>query len=380
MILFTFLILLPIKDVFPDSTSYFTAKFVIKNIDEFNESVSPVRLTVEEREIEGCEIWSETVIGWCFYVNEIGKELPITFLIFISSEIKVMYIEVTKYRETRGGEIRSSLFLKQYKGKGISDKIDEGIKNIRGATLSAFATSRAVKKALTIATFIKNGKADIIRLQRFTVQKHQGMKRSFHIGDSFLSLSLPDAVDEVRLKEIEIFAENLSKEIDNFYYRGILSYEIESLIFRAKKKREETSGFFDIFWRKNVDGIETPDLGGIWKGYVVDRFSNFLKDRKIKNFFINFGESTYALSGPTEVKLFDKILNGKEPISISVSDGSSEYSQIFDPVNKRFIKSDIKVAIIHKSAEFADFASTLCVIWRDCENYVKSKGGEVIFE
>ena len=66
--------------------------------------------------------------------------------------------------------------------------------------------------------------------------------------------------------------------------------------------------------------------------------------------------------------------------AVSVSDADSDYSLIFDPFSKSFVRKEEKVAVIHKSTEFSDFLSTLCIIWEKCERFVEISGGKVIRE
>ena len=59
-------------------------------------------------------------------------------------------VEVLVYRESRGGEVRRSRFLRQYGGKDADDaiRLNRDIINVAGATLSVRAMNRGVKAAL----------------------------------------------------------------------------------------------------------------------------------------------------------------------------------------------------------------------------------------
>jgi hypothetical protein len=94
-----------------------------------------------------------TTLGRAVVVEEIGKHRPITFIVGLKSDGSVSDVAVMAYREAYGGEVRTSRFLRQYRGKSPGDRLRNGqeIKNIAGATLSVDAASRAVRKAQALA-------------------------------------------------------------------------------------------------------------------------------------------------------------------------------------------------------------------------------------
>jgi len=83
---------------------------------------------------------------------EIGKHLPITYIIGISSSGEVRRVEMMVFREIRGWEVRERRFMLQYEGKRKGDDVTIGrqIRNVSGATLSAQAISRGVEKSLLL--------------------------------------------------------------------------------------------------------------------------------------------------------------------------------------------------------------------------------------
>jgi hypothetical protein len=82
--------------------------------------------------------------------EEVGKYRPITFMVGTTPERAVRNVEVLIYRESRGGEVRRSRFLNQYRGKSAGDPIrtNRDILNIAGATLSVNALNHGVKRVL----------------------------------------------------------------------------------------------------------------------------------------------------------------------------------------------------------------------------------------
>jgi hypothetical protein len=91
-----------------------------------------------------------TAVGSYRVASEIGKYLPFEFLVALDADGKVLNVVVLNYREARGGEVRRERFLQQYRGKSASSpvRLNRDILGIAGATLSAWAVNRGVKKTL----------------------------------------------------------------------------------------------------------------------------------------------------------------------------------------------------------------------------------------
>jgi hypothetical protein len=374
------------RSVFPAYSYFEYVELEISDYDKFISILQPVKPSVDEKLVSAVLVRenqnSQKISGFCAVLNEIGKEMPITFLVCISREKEVpevSYIDVLVYRETRGGEIRSKLFLKQFFGKSEKDPVSVGkdIRNIKGATLSAWATTRVVKKAFAISKGIDLGfvkvksRKEISFLPSYSVYS---FSKCYPVGDSYLCVDIYDFDgDFSKLDKFNSFIFQISSEFESFYFSGSKSQKILSLIRKYEILRDFIN-IFDIYWR----GFEKPDLGGVWKGYVVDVVKDFLFNQGFSDFDISFGWSSFFFSKERQVKIFDRdfFVQG----AVSVSDADSDYSLIFDPVSKSFVRKGEKVAVIHKSAEFSDFLSTLCIIWKKCECFVEISGGRVIRE
>ncbi len=91
-------------------------------------------------------------LGQAVIVEEIGKHRAITFIVGVDPQGGVAGVAVMAYREAYGGEVRSRRFLDQYRGKHSSDPLipSSDIRNITGATLSARAIGKGVKKAIAV--------------------------------------------------------------------------------------------------------------------------------------------------------------------------------------------------------------------------------------
>ena len=95
---------------------------------------------------------SGSFLGYAILSEEIGKYRPITFMVGIRPDFRVQGVAVLVYRESRGGEVRRSRFLRQYRGKSSDDpiRINRDIINITGATMSVRSLNFGVRKLLAL--------------------------------------------------------------------------------------------------------------------------------------------------------------------------------------------------------------------------------------
>ena len=91
--------------------------------------------------------------GYALVTDERGKYRPITFMVGITPDFRVMDAAVMIYRESRGGEVQRTRFLSQYRGKTARDpiQINRDIINISGATISVRSMNAGVRKTLQVA-------------------------------------------------------------------------------------------------------------------------------------------------------------------------------------------------------------------------------------
>ncbi len=96
-------------------------------------------------------------LGWAFFVDEIGKTMPITLLVGVSADGRVAGVELVEFRESRGDGIARTSFREQFKGKTLADplKISRDIRSVTSSTMSAEATCLAVRKALVLAEALR---------------------------------------------------------------------------------------------------------------------------------------------------------------------------------------------------------------------------------
>ena len=100
--------------------------------------------------------------GLAIVTEEKGKYRPITFMAGISPALRVVDVRVLVYRESRGGQVQRSRFLRQYRGKkpGSPIRINRDIINITGATVSVHALNAGVRKCLAVAAIIAKTNSD----------------------------------------------------------------------------------------------------------------------------------------------------------------------------------------------------------------------------
>ncbi len=90
--------------------------------------------------------------GYALIDSEIGKHLPITYIVGISPAGDVTQVEMMVFREVRGWEAREQRFVKQFRGKNLANNLELGpeIRHVTGATLSSRAIAVGVKRALVL--------------------------------------------------------------------------------------------------------------------------------------------------------------------------------------------------------------------------------------
>jgi FAD:protein FMN transferase len=151
------------------------------------------------------------------------------------------------------------------------------------------------------------------------------------------------------------------------------------------------------------------DLGGIGKGYAVDRMGHFLRQHGVHRAFINFGESSLLAIGgmpdehswPVGVRTLD---GGVSTRVIGIQDGavstSSSFGQAFfldghrlghvlDPRHGHPLGQPLAVTVLAPTATAAEALSTALLVWTDTEEaipplppgvlvYHMRSGGELI--
>ncbi len=308
----------------------------------------------------------ERRLGRAIVVEEVGKHRAITLVIGVDPQLRVAGVAVMVYREAYGGEIRTRRFLDQYQGKGEDDRLlpSVDIRNIAGATLSARAVGRAVKKAIAVLEAIGDAAAEPDPTPPPSTKRlleNGGRFREAHyVMGTVLEITLDapsEATGRAWIRRAVAEARRLDAELSSFRDDSALSelnlragagpQPVPPDLFRILEQSIElsaaTGGTFDVtvsplvqLWQRAgregrwpspaaiaearravgyerirlrpPDEVELPangalELGGVGKGYAVDRMVEVLRREGAQSALVNFGGSSVAALGPP----------GKEP-------------------------------------------------------------------
>lgn len=92
------------------------------------------------------------IAAYALIDREIGKHLPITYIVGFSSAGAVSRVEMMVFREVRGWEPRERIFMSQFEGRiaGAPLRVGKEIRNVAGATYSAKSIAKGVARALAL--------------------------------------------------------------------------------------------------------------------------------------------------------------------------------------------------------------------------------------
>lgn len=97
-----------------------------------------------------------TLLGYAFVDEVIGRTEPITYLAAISPEATVVGVDLLTFRETHGYQIERQGWRDQFTGLRLTPDLHLGraIDSISGATLSARALTRGIRRLLATAEVV----------------------------------------------------------------------------------------------------------------------------------------------------------------------------------------------------------------------------------
>jgi len=166
-----------------------------------------------------------------------------------------------------------------------------------------------------------------------------------------------------------------------------ISDDLFSMIKYSLESYSKTGGYFDITiqsfnnYSGGIDGIKliekdkliqfsNPeiqiDLGGIAKGYVLDKIVEFLLFSEVDNFLINFGNSSIAAFGNHPNGVGWKLSLNDSAISyllhnefLTVSgNNSKERKHIINPYTHQFIEGKMEYSIVTSSGIEGEILAT----------------------
>lgn len=140
-----------LKLIFPSAAFVNEQKILSEEQKGIAEKLIKSKLSKETWEFIVAKIGGQ-IAGYALIDNQIGKTEPITFLTAITPKGGVKAVEILVYRESHGSAVHEKPFVNQFAGKTIDQpfKLEQDIKNITGATLSAKAVTKGVKRALAL--------------------------------------------------------------------------------------------------------------------------------------------------------------------------------------------------------------------------------------
>lgn len=298
-------------------------------------------------------------LGSVVILDEVGKYRPITFFVALDNDRRVLDLQVLVYREHIGQEIESPRFTRQFRSKklGKSLKLHRGIRNLSGATLSARAAVRAVRRSMATVEVSQEQNLDLVW------QSLSGSSLAYGEPASAepVSASGPEEVSVLRsdkedtsasierarpamgtVLKMEVYGEQALKAVEAAYSEverleslhsrwkagsDVLRVEAAPVGEPVKVAREtievvekalsmsrESGGAFDLTLKK--DGFRSVkvdrekgtitllrpglilDLGGIGKGYALDRAAVVLESHGCSRALLDFGGQLLALDPP----------------------------------------------------------------------------------
>lgn len=308
--------------------------------------------------------------GHVVILNELGKYRPITFLVALDEKDKVKDLQVLVYREHIGKEIESVRFTRQFRDKNGSSKLKlhRDIRNLSGATLSARAAVRAVRRAL--ATVQETSRAD------FALHWHGLSGPLLSYGDPLAGAPVPasgedqsvsgkranreeapredqilkvepNSVERARpamgtILKMEVYGEQAHaaleaafaevERLESLHSRWRadsdvlrveaapvgepvqVSQETLEVVGKALQMSHDSGGAFDLTLKKGgylavrldreaetITLMESGlmlDLGGIGKGFALDRAAKVLESHGCSSALLDFGGQLLALDPP----------------------------------------------------------------------------------
>lgn len=132
---------------------YLSAEEATKNVFPTLEKYDTESRIVDNQEFKIFTVFAhDKIMGWSVVLEEMGKIKPITFLVGIDDQGKILRVYVLEYRDLFGSEIKRRSFLRQFQGKSLKDYLVVGrdIDAVTSATISSHAAASAARNSLTV--------------------------------------------------------------------------------------------------------------------------------------------------------------------------------------------------------------------------------------
>ncbi|MBK7645421.1 MAG: FAD:protein FMN transferase [Planctomycetes bacterium] len=373
------------------------------------------------------------LLGYATISQVQGKAQPITFLLSADPQLHIRGIEILEYRESHGAEIRREDWRAQFVGKDSDAPLRVGrdVRNIAGATISCRSLTNGVRARLED---LKNAVArepagtagvPVEASSPAPVRRSQllmGTTLTLTLdatADEHSEAALQAAFDEVRRLEGLLSDWDPQSELSRLGRAGAaqLGPELEDVLGRSLEIAERSQGAFDpsvgalvSLWRgaRSVPGADERvralasvgwrtieldrtthhvrlhtrgtalDLGGIGKGFALDRAARILRAHACPRALLDFGGQLLALDAPQGRKGWPVAVRdprgGERPLfelelcSASLATTSDEqrglviegqrFSHVIDPRSGLPVEGRLAACVLAPDATSADAWST----------------------
>lgn len=284
--------------------------------------------------------------GYAVVTEEIGKYLPITFMVGVDPSGRCADVAVMIHREKIGTDCSKRRYLDQIKGKSLSDPIrrNRDLLTISGATLSCDGVARGVRKALAVVQeSCLSRPANLGKL----LQEDAPVVQERYVMGTLCRITAygvkPDAVsaafDEIKRWDAILSDYRDDSELSRLNAAGELavSADFRSFLEDCGRWVKATDGLFDptvgplmrlwgfrggqpaepsaadldaararVGWkhvRLDASGVKLDaraalDPGGIGKGWALDRAAAILKKAGATAAGLDFGSTFLAIGAP----------------------------------------------------------------------------------
>lgn len=351
--------------------------------------------------------------GYAIVTDEIGKYQPITFIVGVSPRARVTRVAVMVYRESIGHEIKRSRFLRQFNGKTTRSplRVNRDIIHISGATLSSRAIARGVKKVLHTLQECLIGprrRADVVWHQVDPPPAGDGnvasapLRKARYLMGTVLEIICygtgPDIEDASRAAFAEVArlegllsrydAQSEISRVNREAARRAVCVSADTLacISQALEFARQTGGAFDptlqsggheaVVLDRDASTVRFTrpglrlDLGGIGKGFALDRAARVLETRGVTSVLLNFGGQILALDSPPGKDAW--IVPVRDPrdssasigyyevvrASVSTSGAYERGDHVIDPATGKPARRSLSTTVCAPNATAADALST----------------------
>jgi thiamine biosynthesis lipoprotein ApbE len=325
------------------------------------------------------------VAGYAMIVREVTKTLPVTFIVGVGADGRVLDVAVLRHDEHIGVDCAKRRFLKQFEGKAPSDRLRMGANYdvVSGATLSCNAIARGVRRVLAVVQhhFVDRPANAAALAQEEPVRQQRLLMGALCAvtveGDK---AAIEKAFDAIKGVDAAISNWRDDSELAKLHRERSIEAGPELLAFvkASVALAERTDGAFDptvgplvrlwgflggkhrvpareeidaalkrVGWRKiRVEGstVTLPegvelDPGAIGKGLAVDRAIEALRKAGVKRALVDFG-STIGAIGEWTVGIRDPFAEGKLVTKVAIRDEtlstSGGYEKYFEHEGKRY--------------------------------------------